>query len=223
MHFLSAVQGQNQADMVIGEILHLLLIQQHAVGGQGHFDFLVVLLFLLMYIINGLLYHMPVHERFAAEEIQFAVFPGTAVGNQEIHAPPCHIKRHEHAPLAVTSLACEAVLAAEIAVMGNIQAQGLDNGPVLNGHFIIGIHGSKKDFLANQFIQVIHHFIQFFLIIGRRQIGQDHVPIFPVIKFQHFICYVIHHMNDAAVDIHDNVHAILTKTMNHGLYIIIHE
>lgn len=101
MHFLSAIQGQNQADMVIGEIFHLLLIQQHAVGGQGHFDFLVVLLFLLMYIINGLLYHMPVHERFAAEEIQFAVFPGTAVGNQEIHAPPCHIKRHEHAPLAV--------------------------------------------------------------------------------------------------------------------------
>ena len=223
MHFLPAVQGQDEADVVVGEIFHLLLIQQHAVGGEGHFDFLVVFLFLLMDVINGLLHHMPVHERFAAEEIQFAVFSGAAVGNEEIHASSCHVKGHEHAPLAVAALPCKAVLAAEIAVMGNVQAQRLDDRPVFNGHFIVGVHRRKEDFLLNQFIQVIHHFIQFLFLIGRRQIGQHHITVFSVIKFQYLICYVIHHMNNAAVYIHHNVHAVLTETMNHGLYIIIHE
>ena len=107
--------------------------------------------------------------------------------------------------------------------MGNVQAQRLDDRPVFNGHFIVGIHRRKEDFLLNQFIQVIHHFIQFLFLIGRRQIGQHHIPVFSVIKFQYLICYVIHYMNNAAVYIHHNVHAVLTETMNHGLYIIIHE
>ena len=223
MHFFSSIEGKNQADMIIGKVLGLFFIKQHAVCCKRHLDLLMMLLFLVMDIVYSLLYDMPVHQRFAAEEIKFAVFSRTAVGNQEIDSSSGYIKAHQHAPLAVSTLAGKAVLAAEVAVMSDIDAESLNDRTVFNRHFIIRVHRSKENFLLDQLVKIIHDLIEFTFFIFAAHIGKNHLAVRSIIVFQNFICHIIDNMNNAAVYIHDDVHIILTKTMNHGLYIIIHE
>ena len=111
MHFLAAVKRQDETDVVVCQIFDLFLVEQKAIRGEGHLDLLAVLLFLLVYIVNGLLYDMPVHERFTAEEIKLAVFTRTAVCDEEIDSSSGNVEAHQHAPLAIAALSGEAVLA----------------------------------------------------------------------------------------------------------------
>ena len=148
--------------MVIRQILHLLLIQKHSVRRKRHLDFFIVFLLLLANIGHRLLHHMPVHERFTAEKVQLAMFTVSAVGDEEINSPARHIEAHEHTPLSISSLSGKAVLAAEIAVVGDIDTQRLDNRFIFDRHFIILIHGRIKRLSPDEFIQIIHDFIQLF-------------------------------------------------------------
>ncbi len=223
MHFLPTIQRKDEADMVISEVFDLFFIKEHAIGGERHLNFLMMFLFLFVYIINSLLHHVPVHQRFTTKEIQFAVFSRTTMGNQEIYAPASHIKAHEHTPFPIATLPCKAVFTAKVAVMGNINAQGFNDRTVFDGHLIVRIHRCKQYLLLDEIIQIIHDFIQFCCIIIVGQIGQYHIPIGPIIISQYLISHIIHHVNDTAIHVHNNIHSILLESVNHGLDIVIHE
>ena len=223
MHFLAAIERKDQADVIVGEILHLFLIQEHAIGGEGHLDFLMMLLFLLLHIVHRLLHHVPIHEWFAAKEIELAVFTRAAVSDEEIHRSSSHVEAHEHTPLAVAALSGEAILAAQIAVVSDIDAQRLDDRTVLNSHFVIRIHRRKERFLRDELIQIIHDFIELGFLIVLRQIRQNHSPIGSIVISQDLVCHIIDDMHDAAIHIHDDIHAVLLETVDHWLNIVIHE
>ena len=108
--------------MLLIEILHLALIQQHAVGRQRQLENLVVFFLLRADIIDRLLHHMVIHQRLAAEEINLAMFTRTGMRDQKIDCPTRRIKAHQLAPFTVTALAREAVAATQVAVMRDIQA-----------------------------------------------------------------------------------------------------
>ena len=101
MHFLAAVKRQDETDVIVRQIFDLFLVEQKAIRGEGHLDLLAVLLFLLVYIVDGLLHDMPVHERFTAEEIKLTVFTRTAVCDEEIDSSSGNVEAHQHAPLAI--------------------------------------------------------------------------------------------------------------------------
>ena len=73
VHFLAPVQGQNHvAAFPVGKIDHVV-INEHAVGGEGEAEILVVLLLNASCVCDKLFHHIPVHQRLASEEIDFQV------------------------------------------------------------------------------------------------------------------------------------------------------
>ena len=83
---------------------------------------LVVDLFLLSSISHQVFHHLPVHQRFSAEEIHFQIMPVPGIGDQEIQRFLSHFKTHKGAPAMVLPFFREAVFAGQIAVMGNMKA-----------------------------------------------------------------------------------------------------
>jgi hypothetical protein len=72
--------------------------------------------------------HLPVHERLPAEKVHLKIGAGAGMGNEKINGLFPHIKGHER-PLAVKfPLAGKAIVARQIAGMGHMQAEGLDDG-----------------------------------------------------------------------------------------------
>ena len=223
MHFLAAVKRQDETDVIVCQIFDLFLVEQKAIRGEGHLDLLAVLLFLLVYIVDGLLYDVPVHERFTAEEIKLAVFTRTAVCDEEIDSSSGNVEAHQHAPLAVAALSGEAVLAAQIAVVSDIDAERFDDRTVFDRHFVILIHRCKEYFFGDEFIKVIHDFIEFGLFVVFGQIRQNHSPVGSIVIREDLVRHIIDDMYDAAVHVHDDIHAVLLETVDHWLNVVIHE
>ena len=209
--------------MIVRQVFDLFLVEQKAIRGEGHLDLLAVLLFLLVYIVDGLLYDMPVHERFTAEEIKLAVFTRTAVCDEEIDSSSGNVEAHQHAPLAIAALPCEAVLAAQIAVVSDIDAECFDDRTVFDRHFVILIHRCKEYFFGDEFIKVIHDFIEFGLFVVFGKIRQNHPPVGSIVIREDLVRHIIDDMYNAAVHIHDDIHAVLLETVDHWLNVVIHE
>ena len=71
----SSVQAQDHiVHLPVDELLHLI-VEQYAVRREGKAEMLVMKLLLLPSICHQVFYHLPVHERFAAEEIYFQISP----------------------------------------------------------------------------------------------------------------------------------------------------
>ena len=81
MDLLAAVQGQDHVVHLLVAELGDLVIQQHAVGGEGEAEVLVVDGLQGAGVPDQLLDHVPVHEGLAAEEVHFQVHPGAGVGH----------------------------------------------------------------------------------------------------------------------------------------------
>ena len=183
----------------------------------------MMLLFLLLHIVHRLLHHVPIHEWLAAKEIELAVFTRAAVSDEEIHRSSSHVEAHEHTPLAIAALAGEAILATQIAIVSDIDAQRLDDRTVFNSHLVIRIHRRKERFLRDELIQIVHDFIELGFLIVLRQIRQNHSPIGSIVISQDLVCHIIDDMHNAAIHIHDDIHAVLLETVDHWLNIVIHE
>ena len=89
-------------------------------------------LFLLSAIFYQIFYNLPVHQRLAAKEIYFQVFPGTGVRDQEIKSFFADVIRHKSSSAMIFAFFRKAIAAGQIAVMSNVQAQCFYNGlPVI--------------------------------------------------------------------------------------------
>ncbi len=79
-----------------------------------------MLLFKAVRISDGLLYDVEIHQRFAAEKIQFQIMPCAGMRNQKIHRAFGDGKRHQHALAAEVPLCGETIPATQIAVVRDI-------------------------------------------------------------------------------------------------------
>ena len=89
-----------------------LVVQQHAVGGEGKAEVLVVDGLQGPGIGHQILHHLPVHQGLAAEEIHLQIPSVTGVGHQEVQGLLADLKGHEGPLPLVFALACKAVAAA---------------------------------------------------------------------------------------------------------------
>ena len=93
--FGTAVEAEDEADVIVSQILDLSRVEEHAVGRQGQFEDPVVDLFLFTDVFDGLFNDAEVHQRFAAEEVDFAVLAlafGTA--DQEVYGILGYVEAH---------------------------------------------------------------------------------------------------------------------------------
>ena len=115
---LASVNGENNVAHFLVDKVDLVRIEEHTVRCYGEAEVLVVFLFLGTAVFNELFYNVPVHERFAAEEVNFKVLSSDRFFKQEVERLFARFKIHVHsAARAVVALRSKAVFAAEVAVV----------------------------------------------------------------------------------------------------------
>ena len=125
---LPAVQAEDHVvHLPVAERCHLV-VQQHAVGGEGEAELLVVDGLLGPGIGHQVLDHLPVHQGLAPEEVHLQVHPATRAGNEKVQGLLAHGKGHQPPVPVVVPLAGKAVVAVEVAGVGHVQAHGLEHG-----------------------------------------------------------------------------------------------
>ena len=129
MYLLASVQGQDHiAHLPVGKVYYLV-VNEHAVGGEGKAEFLVVGLLLGAGIGNQLLYHLPVHQRLSAEEVHLQIGAAAGVFNEEVQGPLANFKAHQGPFPVILALAGKAVGTVEVAGVGHMEAQSLHHVP----------------------------------------------------------------------------------------------
>ena len=84
---------------------------------------LVMELLLLPSVSHKVFHHLPVHERFPAEEIHLQVPSASGIGNQEIKRLLSHFKAHHCTPAMILPFFCKAISAGKVTVMGNMETK----------------------------------------------------------------------------------------------------
>ena len=112
-----AVQGEDAVTHLLVDVGYLLVVQQDSVGGDGEAEVLAVLLLNGARVFHGLYYRIPRHERLAAEEIQLQLLAVCGALDEEVYRFPAGFGGHDTALAAEVALLCEAVFAAQVAVM----------------------------------------------------------------------------------------------------------
>ena len=76
---------------------------------------------------HKLLYHLPVHKRLAAEEVNLKVASCARIGNQEVKRLLAHLKAHHCAVALIFALTGKAIRAVKITGMSHVQAERLND------------------------------------------------------------------------------------------------
>ena len=214
MDLLPAVQAQNHvAHFLVAEVDDIL-VDEHAVGGQGEAEVLPRLLLDAAGIGHQLLDHVKVHQRLAAEEVHFQILPGAGVGDQKVQGLLAHLKGHEGPVPMVLALGGKAVGAVQVAGVGNVQAQGLDHagGPGLQfpRHGGEGIRGEELARVL-QGSDIVVALLQFCPVEGG-VLGGDFVngrfPGMVLVKADEVIGRLVHHMDRAGAHVQDDIIAV---------------
>ena len=217
---LAPVQAQHHiAAFPVGKVDHVV-VDQHAVGGQGEAEVFALFLFDRAGIGHQVLDHLEVHQRLPAEEIHLQVAAAAAVLHQEIQRLLAHLKGH-HGPLAVIfALAGEAIGAIEVAGVGHVQAQSLDHaggaGLQLPRHVFKGVRGEELAvFLERCDLVVAFRHLGGVLVEALGQFADDLVLAFAFVQADELVGDLVHHVHAAAAGVQHDVIIIQVITVNH--------
>ena len=143
---LAAVEGEHDVvHLAVAEVRDLV-VEQHAVGREGEAEVLARVLFDGARVSDEVFDYLPVHERFAAEEVDLEVPAVAGVLDEEVERPLADVERHDGPLAVVLALAGEAVGAVEVAGVGDVEAEGLyDVGRalVVGGELLIVVGGEE--------------------------------------------------------------------------------
>ena len=146
---LAAVEGEHDVvHLAVAEVRDLV-VEQHAVRREGEAEILARVLFDGARVGDEVLDYLPVHERFAAEEVDLEVPPVAGVLDEEVERPLADVEGHDGPLAVVLALAGEAVGAVEVAGVGDVEAEGLyDVGRalVVGGELLIVVGGEELVF-----------------------------------------------------------------------------
>ena len=117
-------------------------------------------LLLLPAIGYQILYHLPVHQRLASEEVHLQIPAASRIRNQEVQRLLSYLVGHQCSASVVFALLRKAVAAGQITVMGNMQAQSLHYGRTLleiNDLVLVCIF-CKEDALFFKLLHIFQYF-----------------------------------------------------------------
>ena len=143
--FLAPVERQHDVVAFFVAPVNDFVGDANAVGGHGEAEVFVVFFLDAACIRDELLAHLKVHQRFAAEEVDFQVTAGAAVLDQEIQRAFAGLKAHQPGLAVELALCGKAVAAIQVAGVGHVQAQCLNNiGTVFKVKRMVGVGVGRK-------------------------------------------------------------------------------
>ena len=141
MHFLAPVQAENDVFHLLVEELRHIVLEQKPVRGEGEQELFAPLCRLFLSVIDGFLYDVEIHERLAAEKVRFEDLAVARIFDEEVDGLFGDFQAHELAAGVVGALVGEAVFAAQVAVVTDVQAERLD---------LVRLDGVRLDLLREQ-------------------------------------------------------------------------
>ncbi len=198
VHFRPAVDGDDHIAHFLVQEIHDFIVHQHTVGGDGELELLVLFLFDGAAVFHQPLHHREIHQRFAAEEVHFQVLPLAALFHQPVQGSLAHFIGQQ-LPLAHAKIAGggKAVLAAQVAVVGGMEAQCLDHAGLIQLYVCIIIRGIQ----GAQLFQLTHladDLLQLICIVLFLQLCHDLLRGVIVPQVQHIVSHIIQRMHGAA-------------------------
>ena len=222
MDFLPSVQAEHHvAHFPVGKIDDVI-VNQHAVGGQGEAEILVLFLLDAAGISHQLLHHVKIHQRFAAEEVHFQVAAGAGMGHKEIQGLFSHLVGHNSPVPVILALAGKAVGAVQVAGMRDVKAQGLDHAGGLllqfSGHGLKHVRREQGSLFlqGGNLIPALPDFRGILPETGGH-FRNDLLPGFLLIAADDLIGDLIHHMHRPGAGVNDDIPVVQMITMNHFL------
>ena len=211
--FLAPVQGKHHvAAFPVGKVDHVV-VDEHAVGGQGKAEMLVMFFFDAPGVSHQTLHHVKIHQRLAAEKVHLQMMAGSGMGNEKIKGLLAHFIAHKGPIPVIFSLAGEAVGAVQVAGVGHMEAQGLHHpgGFPLEfpRHGGEGVGGEQLSggFQLGDLIVAIGQFFRIYVFPAAvlfQHGPNDFFPAFFPILGDHIIGDIIHHVHAAGAGVqHD--------------------
>ena len=223
----ASVDGEHRVGHLPVDILDVLVVEEHAVGGDGEPEALPLLLLDGAGVGHRLLHGLHGHEGLAAEEVHLDVSPGPGLLDHKVDGLLGGLHVHGH-PVAGAKIARggEAVLAPQVAVVGHVEAQGLDKGGLLHGSGLLPVDVVvllKEEPLGGQAAQLLPRLLQ----RGGIVLGQRGLDLLRAVLshggrhlLQQVVGHLVQHMHRAAVDIHREIDPKGLKGMYHVLSIL---
>ena len=220
---LAAVQAQNDIVALLVAEVDDIVVDEHAVGGHGEAEILVVDLLLLTAVGHQLFDHIEIHQRLTAKEIDFEVAAGAAVLNEEIHGALAHLKAHEGTLALITALGSKAVGAVQVTGVGHMQAESFDHGVAVlkvKRHILVDIRAPQlaRLFQGGDIVDALAQVslcdvgtVAIFFHHGRHDLVRGVVCI----HSDHVIRHIVHHMHGTAAGIQHDVISIQLILMYH--------
>ena len=206
-----------------------LVVQQHPVGGEGEAEVLVVGCLLAAGVGHQVLDHLPVHQGFPPEEVHLQVHPGAGVLDEEVQGLLAHLEGHQGPVPVVPALGGKAVLAVEVAGVGHVEAQGLQDGfgvleglllhvlPQVLGEELAGGFQGVDVLQAGQDLPLVH--VRPVAVLGQ-DLGDDGLPGGGLVQGDDVIGHLVHQVDRAAVHVQDDVVAVEFVLMDHKRLVV---
>ncbi len=139
------------------------------------------------------------------------------MGHQELQGLHAGFVAHQGPVAFEGPLGGKAVFAADVAVVGHVQAQGLDDG-IMPAHLVgIQLGVLRKELTGRDqtvdFRQGLRHRL---LGVALPAFPEQGFPIRVGVSVQQRINQGVHRMDGAAVDVHDDKEVVLLELMNHN-------
>ena len=211
--FLAAVEREHEREVVVVEPLDVLIVQQHAVRRHRELELLARLLLALAGVLRHSLDCLHVHQRLAAEEVDLAVLARAAALDEEVDGALADLRRHDGALLAVAAAVAEAILAAQVAVLGDHEADGLDEALLLERRRHIDVRREELAHL-HELMEFPERLAQIRFRIRILEGRYDCLVIRAVERVHHVVDHLVDDVDGSAVDVEQDVVAALLEFMD---------
>ena len=147
--------------------------------------------------------HLPVHQRFTAEEVHLQIPAGTGVGNEEIDGLFTHLQGHEGSVALVLALTGKAVVAGQVTGVGHMKTQGFDDRIALleiKGHVGVLVRDEELAVLF-QFLDAVQNLTQLLfgdvglIVILLQHLPDDLLGSGSLVEGNNVIGHRVHHMD----------------------------
>ena len=125
MDSFSPVDAENDIRHLRVGKFQYLIAQKDAVGSQRKPELLVVRRFQAPAVSHQILHHLPVKQRFPAEEIHLQIDPVPRMRHQKVKRLPARLITHERPSAVVLSFLRKTVSAGQVTVVGDMQTKRL--------------------------------------------------------------------------------------------------
>lgn len=124
---LATIEGKNGVHVFVVDPFSNFVVQEHAIGGEGDFQNLAELGCALVAIFHHFFADWQIEQRLAAEKIDLNMGAMLRRFHEKIDGFLANLCAHQRATAAVSAAVGEAVAAAQVAVVGHVQAEGFDD------------------------------------------------------------------------------------------------